>query len=63
MKQYNEQDVLKAIAGSYQPGFLQIKLTNSFDGGLGRFSQKELGTFCMNTFTFCKTYLLHGDCI
>jgi hypothetical protein len=24
---------------------LQIKLTNSFDGGLGRFSQKELGTF------------------
>ena len=45
MKQYNEQDVLKAIAGSYQPGFLQIKLTHSFDGGLGRFSQKELGTF------------------
>ena len=45
MKQYNEQDVLKAIAGSYQPGFLQIKLTNSFDGGLGGFSQNELGTF------------------
>ena len=45
MKQYNEQDVLKAIAGSYQPGFLQIKLTHSFDGGLGRFSQKDLGTF------------------
>lgn len=45
MKQYNEQDILKAIAGSYQPGFLQIKLTHSFDGGLGRFSQKELGTF------------------
>lgn len=45
MKQYNEQDVLKAIAGSYQPGFLQIKLTHSFDGGLARFSQKELGTF------------------
>lgn len=45
MKQYNEQDVLKAIAGSYQPGFLQIKLTHSFDGGLTGFSQKELGTF------------------
>lgn len=45
MKQYNEQDVLKAIAGSYQHGFLQIKLTHSFDGGLARFSQKELGTF------------------
>ena len=45
MKQYNEQDVLKAIAGSFQPGFLQIKLTHSFDGGLGRFSQKDLGTF------------------
>ena len=41
MKQYNEQDVLKAIAGSYQPGFLQIKLTHSFDGGLARFSQNN----------------------
>ena len=28
MKQYNEQDVLKAIAGSYQLGFLQINLPN-----------------------------------
>lgn len=45
MKQYNEQDVLNAIAGSYQPGFLQIKLTQSFDGGVGRFSQKDLGIF------------------
>ena len=45
MKQFNEQDVLKAILGSYQPGFLQIKLTHSFNGGLDKFSQKELGTF------------------
>lgn len=44
MKQYNKQDVLKAIAGSYPPGLLQIKLTHSFYGGLGRFSQKNLGT-------------------
>lgn len=45
MKQYNEQDVLKAITGSCQPGFLQIKLTHSFDGSLVGFSQKDLGTF------------------
>ena len=45
MKQYNEQDILKAIAGSYQPGFFQIKLSQPFNGGIDRFSQKELGTF------------------
>lgn len=43
MKQYNEKEVLKAIAGSYQPGFLQIKLTHSFDGGLGQAHIKTPG--------------------
>lgn len=45
MCKLNEIELLKAIAGSYTPGFMQIKLTHSFDGGFANFTNKQIGTF------------------
>lgn len=38
-------ELLKAIAGSYQPGFMQIKLTHQFNEGLSGFTLQQLGVF------------------
>lgn len=45
MCELKEVELLKAIAGSYTPGFMQIKLTHSFDGGFANFTDKQVGTF------------------
>lgn len=36
---------LKAMAGAYKPGFMQIKLTHQFQKGFGDFTIEQLGVF------------------
>jgi hypothetical protein len=45
MSKHKVQELLKAIAGSYQPGFMQIKLTHQFKYGFGDFTLPQLGVF------------------
>lgn len=45
MENYNDLKVLKAMAGSYKPGFMQIQLTHQFKKGFKDFTVEQLGVF------------------
>ncbi|MCQ5075141.1 MAG: hypothetical protein ACLSUG_04530 [Alistipes shahii] len=45
MIKYNNTELLKSIAGSYKPSFMQIELTHSFKDGFKDFSTQQLGVF------------------
>lgn len=63
MKDNKDFKDLKAMAGAYKPGFMQIKLTHQFQKGFGDFTIEQLGVFFHEYFIIYRTYLLLGDCI
>ena len=45
MRDHKDFEDLKAMAGAYKPGFMQIKLTHQFQKGFGDFTIEQLGVF------------------